>query len=184
MMSLSRSMHVVGLLAGVSSLAACGLMAPSGAVKMPTAVQAATHLSARSNTKVSGTVELRQEGAHVVVKTLVTGLNPNGLHGFHIHETGDCNSPDASTAGGHFNPTGKPHGPQDAAHHAGDMPMLKADMFGRAEAEFHLTDVTLLDGPNSVIGRSIIVHRDPDDFKTQPTGNSGARVACGVIQRL
>lgn len=180
----SRLLPVAGLLASTAFLTACGMMAPSGAVKMPTGDRASAHLSARSGTKVSGSVEMRQEGDHVIVKALVTGLAPNGQHGFHVHEIGDCNSPDGASAGGHFNPSGKPHGPQDAAHHAGDMPMLKADFYGRAEVEFHLTDVTLKAGPNNIVGRSIIVHRDPDDFKTQPTGNSGARIACGVIQKL
>jgi Cu-Zn family superoxide dismutase len=86
------------------------------------------------------------------------------------------------SAGGHFNPTAKPHGPQDGAHHAGDLPSLKADASGRAKASFTLDDVTVAAGATSVVGRGLIVHKDPDDFKTQPTGNSGARIACAVIR--
>jgi Cu-Zn family superoxide dismutase len=152
--------------------------------KPPLAPRAATHLSARSNTKVSGTVEFKQVGDQVEVKVVATNLSRNQEHGFHIHEKGDCNSPDGMSAGGHFNPTNKPHGPHDADHHLGDMPALKADANGRAEASFVLKGVTLTEGPASITGRAVIVHRDPDDYKTQPTGNSGARIACGVIDRL
>jgi len=107
------------------------------------------------------------------------GLKPNSEHGFHIHEAGDCSAPDATSAKGHFNPTGKPHGnPASGEHHAGDLPALKADKAGKAKLEAMLTGLSV----SSIVGRGIVVHADPDDFKTQPTGNSGARVACGVIQ--
>ena len=171
--------RLTGLAAISLLLAACA--APSKPLPPPSA---AAPLLARSNSKVAGTVYFKQVGDHVEVKVEATRLKPEQAHGFHIHEVGDCTAADAMSAGGHFNPTGKPHGPQNAEHHGGDMPALMADSTGFASATFHLTGVTIKEGPNSIVGRSVIVHRDPDDYKTQPTGNSGARIACGVIARL
>lgn len=129
----------------------------------------------------SGTVSFRQEGGSVQVTARVSGLTP-GAHGFHIHDKGDCSAPDATSAGGHFNPTGKAHGhPDHADHHAGDMPQLMADAAGNATLSARLTGVSIGEGAANIVGRGLIVHAAPDDFKTQPTGNSGARVACGVI---
>lgn len=132
---------------------------------------------------VGGTVTFTEQGGKVRVVANVTGLKP-GPHGFHVHEKGDCSAPDATSAGGHFNPTGAPHGdPQKGAHHGGDMPMLMADKDGKAKLSAEMKGVTLADGPASLNGRAVIVHADPDDHTTQPTGNSGARVACGLIAR-
>jgi Cu-Zn family superoxide dismutase len=87
------------------------------------------------------------------------------------------------SAKGHFNPHGKPHGPQGTAErHAGDLPSLRANAQGRAKIDVELDVITLTPGPASIVGRGLIVHADPDDFKTQPTGNAGARLACGVIR--
>ncbi|SDI17553.1 superoxide dismutase family protein [Propionivibrio dicarboxylicus] len=129
-----------------------------------------------------GTVLFRQDGDAVVVTANVTGLTP-GAHGFHIHEKGDCSAPDATSAGGHFNPGAKPHGhPEHGDHHAGDMPMLVADASGAASLKVRLPGVSVGgEAASSILGRGVIVHAVADDFKTQPTGNSGARVACGVI---
>jgi Cu-Zn family superoxide dismutase len=118
-----------------------------------------------------------QAGGQVTVHAHVTGLKPNAEHGFHVHENGNCASPDGSSAGGHFNPSGAPHGPQSGPHHAGDMPALKADAKGVADAKFTLQNV------GDLSGRSVVVHANPDDYATQPTGNSGGRIACGVIAR-
>jgi Cu-Zn family superoxide dismutase len=86
-------------------------------------------------------------------------------------------------AKGHFNPHGKPHGlPGGPASHAGDLPALKANKAGRANINFESDAITLKPGPANVIGRAVVVHAGPDDYKTQPTGNSGARIACGVIK--
>ena len=88
------------------------------------------------------------------------------------------------SAGGHFNPLGKPHGAQSMPdHHAGDMPMLLADASGNATLTAQLDVVTIGAGSTDIVGRSVIVHKDSDDFTTQPTGNSGARAACGVIRK-
>src|SRR6266542_4452126 len=104
-------------------------------------------------------------------------------HGFHVHEKGDCTAPDGMSAGGHFNPLGKPHGHYESAErHAGDMPSLVADASGNATLTVTLDTIKVGSGATDVVGKSVIVHKDPDDYKTQPTGNSGARVACGVIK--
>ena len=165
------------LSAATLSLTACGSM------MMTQGPSAMSTLQARSGSSVSGTAKFVQHGDHVMATVSVAGLKPNQEHGFHIHDKGDCSGPDGMSAGGHFNPTAKPHGPQTSDHHGGDMPALKADASGNATATFHLTGVTVADGPTSIVGRSLIIHKDPDDYTTQPTGNSGARVACGVIAK-
>ncbi len=136
----------------------------------------------RGNT-AGGKVEFVQKGNKVFVTASVTGLTP-GPHGFHIHDKGDCSSADGTSAGGHFNPLGKPHGAASMPdHHAGDMPALLADGSGKATLSAELDVVTLGAGSTDIVGRSVIVHKDADDYTTQPTGNSGARVACGVIRK-
>jgi Cu-Zn family superoxide dismutase len=130
----------------------------------------------------TGTARFEQRGTKVLVTAEVRGLKPNAEHGFHVHEKGDCSAPDAMSAGGHFNPAGKPHGHHgQSERHAGDMPSLKADAKGVATLRFESELITVAAGPTGVVGRGLIVHRDPDDYKTQPTGNAGPRLACGVI---
>ena len=120
----------------------------------------------------------------MVVSGEVRGLRPNAEHGFHVHEKGDCSSGDGMSAGGHFNPTGAPHGQHGAGpHHAGDLPNLRADASGVARFSYESSMITVGSGATDVIGKGLIVHRDPDDYRTQPTGNSGARLACAVIQK-
>jgi len=136
----------------------------------------------RGNT-ASGVVTFTQVGDKVRVEATLSGLKPNGEHGFHIHDKGDCSSGDGMSTGGHFNPLGKPHGHHDAMErHAGDLPALKADAAGNAKLSVMMDVITVSPGPTSVMGRGMIVHRDPDDYKTQPTGNAGPRIACAVIQ--
>lgn len=137
-------------------------------------------LTPTQGTTTTGTVIFVQKGNDIEVTAHVSGLTP-GAHGFHIHEKGDCSAPDGMSAGGHFNPGGHPHGhPHQGPHHAGDMPMLETDSYGNAKLVAVLPGLTL-EGANGIVGRGVIVHAAPDDFKTQPTGNSGARMACGVI---
>ncbi|MEO8537727.1 MAG: superoxide dismutase family protein [Betaproteobacteria bacterium] len=148
---------------------------------MPASPKTAAMLAPTAGSSVAGSVSFVPSGDRVRVVASVTGLPP-GPHGFHLHEKGDCSAPDGMSAGGHFNPTGKPHGnPASGEHHGGDMPMLIADASGRAALDAVLDTVTLGTGADSVVGRAVIVHKDADDFKTQPTGNSGARLACGVV---
>jgi Cu-Zn family superoxide dismutase len=121
-------------------------------------------------------------GGKVYIRADINGLPPGRQFGFHVHEKGDCTGADFMGAGGHFNPDAKPHGGRNTPdRHAGDLPNLSSD--GEGIAVYSVTSelLTVAPGPRSVIGRSVIVHASPDDYKTQPTGNSGARIACGVI---
>jgi Cu-Zn family superoxide dismutase len=166
----------IGWMALGALIAGCTSMTPTG----PSAV--ATLEPTKGNT-ARGTVTFTQKGDKVVMRADVTGLTP-GDHGFHVHEKGDCSSGDGMSTGGHFNPRGKAH----AAHttpdrHAGDLPMLVADAGGNASMVIELDVITVGAGDADIVGRGLIVHKDPDDYKTQPTGNSGARVACAVIRR-
>ena len=133
---------------------------------------------------VNGTVSFTRQGSGVLVAGEVRGLAPNTEHGFHIHEKGDCSSGDGMSTGGHFNPTAQAHGAYDlSAHHAGDLASVKADANGVARFSYTSATLTVGQGASDVIGHGLIVHRDADDFTTQPTGNSGARVACAVIAK-
>jgi Cu-Zn family superoxide dismutase len=158
-------------------LAACQTSPESSAPARATAA-----LKPTKGSKTFGEADFEQVGSKVRVVIFVQGLKPGQEHGLHIHEKGDCSSGDGMSAGGHFNPHGKPHGnPSSAERHAGDLPSLKANKQGRGNVQVELDGLTVKPGPASVIGRAVIVHADPDDYKTQPAGNAGARLACGVI---
>lgn len=147
--------------------------------------KASAMLEPTKGSSVRGAVTFIEAGARVRVIAAVSGLRPNGEFGFHIHEAGDCSSGDGMSAKGHFNPHGKPHAAHTASErHAGDLPSLKSDAQGSATLNVELDVITVSPGPASVVGRGLIVHVQPDDFKTQPTGNAGARSACAVIQRV
>jgi len=165
-------------LASLSLLAACAM--PSSSSSGAAGPYVVASLAPTAGNQASGTVWFVQQGPQVLVRGRVTGLKPNQEHGFHVHEKGDCSAPDATSAGGHFNPDGKPHGPQGAPHHAGDLPALKADASGAANIRATI-DGSVLAGANALAGKGVIVHANPDDYTTQPTGNSGGRIACGVI---
>jgi Cu-Zn family superoxide dismutase len=168
--------HAWGWLVTTVLVAGCASMTATG----PSAVAT---LEATKGNAAAGTVTFAQKGDRVVVTARVTGLAP-GPHGFHVHEKGDCSSGDGMSAGGHFNPHGKAHGdPASPDHHAGDMPMLVADASGAASLVAEMDGVAVGSGAGDLVGRAVVVHKDPDDFRTQPTGNSGARVACGVIRK-
>lgn len=144
--------------------------------------RASASLASRSGSTAAGTVAFTQRGDSVRVRLDITGVGPNTVHGFHVHEIGDCSSADASSAGGHFNPTSAPHGGRsDATHHSGDFGNVTADARGEIHEEFTVNFITVGEGPSSVIGRSVVLHADPDDLKSQPAGNSGKRIACGVL---
>ncbi|MFO7302239.1 MAG: superoxide dismutase family protein [Acidobacteriota bacterium] len=132
---------------------------------------------------VTGVLVAEQVDDGVRLTGRLMGLPPNSDLGFHVHEFGDCSAPDASSAGGHFNPTNQPHGdPDDDASHFGDMENLDTDVDGEAEVDVLLEDA-VLDGPSDrrVEGRAVIVHSREDDYETQPSGDSGTPIACGVI---
>lgn len=143
--------------------------------------RATAQLQPTKGSKTIGEVTFEQVGDKVRIIANVQGLKPGREHGFHIHEAGDCSSGDGMSAKGHFNPFGKPHG-KPGSGHAGDLMALTANKAGRAKLDFELAGITVEPGPASIVGRGLIVHADADDYKTQPTGNSGARIACGVIR--
>jgi Cu-Zn family superoxide dismutase len=131
--------------------------------------------------KVSGTVKFTEVADGVQVQANITGLSA-GKHGFHVHEFGDCSASDLASAGGHFNPTNEPHaGPDAAKRHEGDMGNVEADASGNAKLDYVDHHMSLANDKDSVIGRSVVVHAKADDLKSQPAGDSGARIACGVI---
>ena len=165
---------ITGLLTG------CGMM-ESMTGRAPTAKAT---LQPIKDSGVKGAATFTQKGDKVQLMADIGGLKPNQEHGFHIHKKGDCNSGDGMGAGGHFNPLGKPHAhPSMPERHAGDMFALKADDYGNATLSIELDVITVTEGPTGIIGRGLIVHAQADDYNTQPTGNAGARVACGVIQK-
>jgi superoxide dismutase, Cu-Zn family len=167
------------LVAGISYHTANSQVSKSNNVAKPTMAIAVVH--GLGENKVKGKVTFTQKDGGVEIVGEFTGLSP-GEHGFHVHEFGDCSMADGKCAGGHFNPTGMPHaGPDDAKRHVGDLGNIKADESGKATYK-RVDKMVALSGPNSVIGRSVIVHAKPDDFKTQqPPGNAGDRIGCGTI---
>ncbi len=171
-------------------LAACASAPPERAPEpvipapVSTAQQAVVALASASGSRVSGRLEIAPMGDGVHVAGEVGGLRPLGHYGFHVHERGDCSAVDASSAGGHFDPTHAPHGrAAHGAHHAGDMDNIEAGADGVARVNVHLRGVTLGGAaPNDIAGRAVVVHADADDYRSQPAGNAGARLACGPIR--
>ena len=133
--------------------------------------------------KITGVVTFTKVPEGIKIVADVSGLKP-GKHGFHVHEHGDCSGTDGMKAGGHFNPTNSKHGgPESTERHVGDFGNLEADAKGHAHYERVDTLITF-EGQNSILEKSIIIHADPDDYVTQPTGNAGARIACGKIEAV
>lgn len=151
---------------------------------LPDKPVAQASLEGRSGSQVRGLVTFHRAGEATIVRAKLSGLPP-GEHGFHVHEVGDCSAPDGTSAKGHFNPGGMKHGHHQYHHaerHVGDLPNLVADAQGRAVYKAEVKGLNLVAGMDGVMGRSVVVHADPDDYRSQPAGNSGKRVACGVIQ--
>ena len=145
--------------------------------------RATAQLQPTKGNKTFGEATFEEVGGKVRAIIYVQGLKPGQQHGLHIHEAGDCSSGDGMSAKGHFDPYKKPHGPHTSAErHAGDLPAIAGGNDGRGKVDVELDVITVSAGPASIVGRAVIVHADPDDYKTQPTGNAGARLACGVIQ--
>jgi Cu-Zn family superoxide dismutase len=162
--------------AALAALAGCETMPGGGP-------SASATLEPTKGNATRGTATFTQMGDKVRVVAKVSGLKPGQEHGFHIHEAGDCSSGDGMSAKGHFNPYGARHGHHSTkARHAGDMPNLKADASGNAELTADLDIITVTPGNAGIVGRGLIVHAQPDDYKSQPVGNAGARVACAVIR--
>lgn len=170
--------NALALTAALALAAGCASMGGS------VGPRATAKLAPTKGNTAQGTVTFAQAGGKVRVSAQVTGLKPDAEHGFHVHEKGDCSSGDGMSAGGHFNPAGKPHGHhQSAEKHAGDMPNLRADAYGNASASFEVAGMTIGTGAADIVGKGLIVHRDPDDYRSQPVGNAGPRLACAVIQK-
>jgi Cu-Zn family superoxide dismutase len=173
------------LLLAAAVAMSCGCLFAEGTTEAPPK----PNLTQRANcvlhptkgNKVEGIVSFTKVEGGVKIVAEVHNLTP-GSHGFHIHEFGDCSAPDGMSAGGHFNPKGTKHGgPDSAERHAGDLGNLEADSDGVAHYE-RIDNVIQLDGPDTIVGRSVVVHSNADDFTSQPAGNAGSRVACGVIE--
>jgi len=179
-------------------LAACSREQPEGAPREPepttaapaekatpaeAAQEAVAQVAPTQGNTVTGSLALTSSPQGVHITGAIQGLKPDAEFGFHIHEKGDCSAPDGSSAGGHFNPTQAQHGnPTSAAHHAGDMVNIRSNGEGVAQVDTTAAGTTLHGDPTTdVVGKAIIVHEGPDDYATQPSGNSGKRVACGVI---
>jgi len=168
----------------LTTLALATAAALLSACATPSGPQAVATLAPTTGNSAMGTVRFVQAGNSVRVSGEVRGLRPNAEHGFHVHEKGDCSSGDGMSTGGHYNPTNAPHGQHGhGAHHAGDLPSLKADANGVARFSFESRGISVGGATADVVGKGLIVHRDPDDYRTQPTGNAGARIACAVITR-
>lgn len=149
-----------------------------------TELTAIAEISAASGSNVSGTATFTQTGDGPVRMVIrVENLSP-GEHAIHLHEKGDCSAPDATSAGGHWNPTDDPHGKRgDNGFHAGDIDNLVAGEDGVATLEMEFDDWSIGGSDDSsILNKAVIIHADADDFESQPAGNAGGRIACGVIQ--
>lgn len=179
-----RAMWTGALLLSGFLLGGCPPKPPTGELPPATKVSAATAtLEAKSGSKITGTASFEEiEGGKVKVVIDVQNALP-GEHGLHIHEKGDCSDPEAKNAGAHFNPGKHDHaGPPSPVRHAGDLGNISIGPDGTGRIET-VTDMFILSsGPTSVTGRAVVIHEKPDDLTTQPSGNSGNRIGCGVIK--
>ncbi len=170
-------------LAPLAVFAACGSTRTSSQqpAARPAGPTATAAIEGRSGNTLTGTATFAQNGDAVHVIVDVSNA-PEGVHAVHLHEKGDCSAPDASSAGGHFNPMHMEHGSPDAAsHHAGDFGNMTVGSDGHGHLELDTTMLTVTAGDHSVAGRAIVVHANADDMQTQPTGNAGGRIGCGVV---
>lgn len=166
-----------------SDVAGTGPAESNAGARTATASTATAKLEAASESEADGTLAFAEDDGYLRITGEINGLSP-GVHGLHVHEIGDCSAPDASSAGGHYAPRSSQHGaPTQPAelHHAGDLGNIVADADGRATVDV-IDDGLTLSGPETIVGRAIVVHADPDDLVSQPAGNSGDRVACGVVE--
>jgi Cu-Zn family superoxide dismutase len=155
-----------------------GTSSGAGASAQPPSVATAV-LEPRSGSNASGSARLTPSPSGVAVLVEVKNATP-GEHGVHIHEKGDCSDPAANNAGAHFNPNSAAHhgGPSTPVRHGGDLGNINIDASGRGLLVITVGDLSM----DNVVGRSLLVHEKADDLRTDPAGNSGARIACGVIQ--
>lgn len=166
--------------------AATAVLAATGCKTMDgDGARAVATLEGRSGSNASGVVTFTELGDGTLEVRADLHDVPPGVHGFHVHEVGDCSATDASSAGGHFNPGNHPHGgPGETASHAGDLGNVEASSNGRIQMTMRTDDLTIAPGSHSVVGKAVVLHADPDDLRSQPSGAAGARIACGVVSRL
>lgn len=201
-----RTNHLLFLAPAVFALAACAPSSdPAGEVTPPATAPAGMQtgteagmtepvataermaiavLSPTEGNEARGQLQFALVDGNIHITGEVTGLSAGGEHGFHVHEAGDCSAPDATSAGGHFNPEDSEHGRAgQGEHHAGDSDNLMANDEGVAQVDRWLHGATLGDGGAAdIVGKGVIVHADADDYVSQPTGDAGDRLACGVIE--
>lgn len=150
----------------------------------PATVSAYADLQSRADHTVTGSVNFEQsaDGGAVMIAASIEGA-PTGSHGLHIHEIGDCSAEDFTSSGGHFNPAGVPHGgPMDAERHAGDLGNIEIGEDGTGMLELSSDLITLAAGAEtSIVGRAVVLHAGTDDLVSQPTGDAGGRIGCGVL---
>ncbi len=184
MKCVNRLLISLVMIATLPITAACSPPVPE-AKNSPAKIDAVAKMQPTQGNQVAGTINLTRLPQGVRIAGEIKGLPRAGLYGIHIHEKGDCSAPDATSAGGHFNPDGTPHGSPDMPanlRHAGDLGNLVAGPDGTARFE-RIDHVMQLSGPNAVVGRAFIIHAQPDDLVSQPTGNAGARLSCGIIEQ-
>ena len=163
----------------------CASSTKSGSSTAPPASagpQLTAMIEGRSGSALTGTATFTQTsgGVHIVVDV---NNAPEGVHAVHLHEKGDCSAPDATSAGGHFNPTHMAHGsPDSPTHHAGDFGNMTVGADGHGHLELDSTALTVAAGEMSASGHAVVVHAKADDMTTQPTGNAGGRIGCGVVK--
>ncbi|RXZ64873.1 superoxide dismutase family protein [Pelagerythrobacter rhizovicinus] len=186
-------LSLLASLASVAALAACSPASDpsdenaSGEDRSaaPTSETVGTASLALADGTPAGTVELLAEGDDLSLSATLTGI-PEGPHGFHLHTTGECTPPDFTSAGGHLNPADNEHGHENpAGSHLGDLPNLVAGADGNASATVELGNggASAIDALFDADGTAVVVHADADDYRTDPTGNAGSRIACGVLER-
>ncbi len=144
---------------------------------------AVANISSASGSGLTGTATFTEEGGKVKLVLTVDKASP-GPHAVHLHQNGDCSAPDATSAGPHWNPTKQPHGKRgEGSHHKGDMPNMEVGQDGKGRLELTVDGWTIggSDTTTNVVNRAIIVHAKADDYKSQPAGNAGDRVGCGVV---
>jgi Cu-Zn family superoxide dismutase len=168
----------------VLTLIAGAILAACQSSPMSSGKQARADFASKSGSNVTGYATFVERGDKVIVTTKVSGLQPNSQHGYHVHEKGDCSAPDATSAGGHFNPDNHPHGnPGQQVRHAGDMKNLVADAKGEATVTQELDIIRIDEGKFGILNRGLVIHANVDDYASQPAGNAGGRIACGLIRK-